>query len=55
MARLCEVLIDLVHTPYVVLEVLLVFGVDCVQFTDSTRGGKQRRVEKPREAFKSPT
>ena len=53
MARLCEVLVELVNTPDVVLVVLLVFGVDCVQFADRTRWCKQRRVEKTREAFES--
>lgn len=55
MARLCVVLVDLIDTPYIVLEVLLVFGVNCVQFADSTRGSKQRRVEKAREAFERPS
>jgi hypothetical protein len=53
MAWLCEVLVDLVNTPDVVLVVLLVFGVNCVQFADRTRWRKQRGVEKTREAFES--
>jgi hypothetical protein len=36
MAWLCEVLVDLVYTPYIILMVLFVFGVDGVQFTDGT-------------------
>ena len=46
-------LVELTSTPFVVLEVFLVFGVDRVQLTDSARLGKQRRVEKPGEAFES--
>jgi ABC-type amino acid transport system permease subunit len=53
MARLCEVFVDLVNTPYIVLVILLVFGVDCVQFADSTRLSEQGRVEKTGEAFES--
>jgi len=46
-------LVDLMSTPLVVLEVFLVFGVDRVQLADSARLRKQRRVEKPGEAFES--
>jgi hypothetical protein len=53
MAWLCEVLIELVNAPYIVLMVLLILGVNCVQFTDGTGRCKQGRVEKTREAFKS--
>jgi hypothetical protein len=53
MARFCEVFVDLINAPYVVLVVLLVFGVDCVQFADRTRLSKQGRVEKTGEAFES--
>jgi hypothetical protein len=53
MAGLCEVFVDLVNTPYIVLVVLLVFGVDCIQFADSTRLSEQGRVEKTGEAFES--
>jgi hypothetical protein len=53
MARLCEVLVDLIDAPYVVLMVLLVLRVDCVQFADRARRCKQGRMEKPGEALKS--
>jgi hypothetical protein len=36
MAWLCEMLVELIYTPYVILMVLFVFGVDCVQFADGT-------------------
>jgi hypothetical protein len=36
MTWLCEVLVDLIYTPYIILMILFVFGVDCVQFADGT-------------------
>ena len=53
MTGLCEVFVDLINTPYIVLVVLLVLRVDCVQFADRTGLSKQGGVEKTGEAFES--
>ena len=37
MARFREVFVDLMNAPFVVLEVFLIFGVDCVQLADRAR------------------
>lgn len=51
MAWLAQVLVELKDTPHVDLVILLVFGVDGIEFTRCATGAEEGGVEEPRETL----